>query len=215
VTLQGQSALGLGAGFRGNGMCISMRGLRRVPWKSYGLVEDMEYSWSVRVAGGKVAFLPDLLVKGQMVGQGGRAAASQRRRWEAGRQEIRRRFFLPLLRSRFLNPIHKLTSLLELIMPPMVPLLMLCLGLLIANGTLLLVANPGSAVAWGLAGFSVLMVVAITVHAISPFFLYELSWSYLLILPYLPLYALWKCVISLQGRPKQWVRTPREQPANR
>ena len=48
------------------------------PWKIIGLVEDMEYSWKVRVAGGKVSFLPDACVKGQMVGHGGTAAASQR-----------------------------------------------------------------------------------------------------------------------------------------
>ena len=214
VTLQGQSVLGLGAGLRGNGMCISMRGLQRVPWKSFGLVEDLEYSWSVRVAGGKVAFLPDEVVNGQMVGHGGKAAVSQRQRWEAGRQEVRRRFFLPLLRSRFLNPVRKITSLLELIMPPMVPLLAYCLGLLIANATVLLVASPGGAMAWALAGSSLLMVVAVTVHAVSPFLLFGLPWSYLLILPYLPFYALWKCMVLLQGRPKQWVRTPREQPAN-
>ena len=53
----GQNALGSSAGFKGNGMCFSTRGLRRRPWKSYGLVEDMEYSWTLRVAGEKILFL--------------------------------------------------------------------------------------------------------------------------------------------------------------
>ncbi len=52
----GQNALGSSAGFKGNGMCFSTRGLRRRPWKSYGLVEDMEYSWTLRVAGEKILF---------------------------------------------------------------------------------------------------------------------------------------------------------------
>ena len=194
-------------------MCISTRGLERVPWKSYGLVEDLEYSWSVRVAGGKVAFLPDVLVKGLMVGHGGRAAASQRQRWESGRQEVRRRFFLPLLRSRSPESGQKLASLLELIMPPMVPLLVFYLVILIANAAVLLLGNPG-AMAWALAGSGVLMTLAIAIHAISPFLLFGLPWSYLLILPYLPFYAAWKCMVLLQGRPKQWVRTLREQPVN-
>ena len=56
VTLQGQSALGLSAGLRGNGMCFSTTGLRRVPWNSRGLAEDLEYSWAVRIAGGRIAF---------------------------------------------------------------------------------------------------------------------------------------------------------------
>lgn len=52
VTLLGQNALGLSAALRGNGMCLTTRGLRRVPWKTHGLTEDLEYSWAVRIAGG-------------------------------------------------------------------------------------------------------------------------------------------------------------------
>ena len=58
------------------------------------------------------------------------------------------------------------------------------------------------------------MSLAVAIHAISPFLIFDLSWSYLLILPYLPFYALWKFLIALRGRPSQWVRTPREQPVN-
>ena len=47
----GKTRLGLGALFTGNGMCFSVRGLRRVPWHCHGLVEDMEYSWILRIAG--------------------------------------------------------------------------------------------------------------------------------------------------------------------
>ena len=58
VTPLGQSLLGLSAGFRGNGMCFGTKGLERVPWQSHGLVEDMEYSWTVRIAGGKSLSCP-------------------------------------------------------------------------------------------------------------------------------------------------------------
>ena len=79
------------------------RGLRRVPWSSYGLVEDFEYSWNVRVAGGKVAFLPWVTVRGVMLEHGGKAAVIQRRRWEAGRRDVSRRMLMPLLRSQRLG----------------------------------------------------------------------------------------------------------------
>ena len=95
----GQNALGSSAGFKGNGMCFSTRGLRGRPWKSYGLVEDMEYSWTLRVAGEKILFLPEASVYGAMLGSGGQAAANQRRRWEFGRGEIRKKYLGPLLRS--------------------------------------------------------------------------------------------------------------------
>src|SRR4029077_17131138 len=78
----GQNALGSSAGFRGNGMCFSSRGLRRRPWRSYGLVEDMEYSWTLRVSGEKIRFVREALVYGAMLPSGGQAAADQRRRWE-------------------------------------------------------------------------------------------------------------------------------------
>ena len=90
----GKSRLGLGGAFKGNGMCFSVNGLNRIPWRSHGLVEDMEFSWAVRLAGEKIVFLPDVSVYGAMLVHGGAPAASQRRRWEFGRKEIRK-IFLP------------------------------------------------------------------------------------------------------------------------
>jgi len=43
----GHSRLGFSSPLHGNGMCFTVRGLNRVPWKCYGLVEDYEYSWVV------------------------------------------------------------------------------------------------------------------------------------------------------------------------
>ncbi len=88
----GHTALGTSAGLRGNGMCFSTRGLSRQPWVSYGLVEDMEFSWTLRLAGERIAFEPASRVYGAMLGSGGTAAANQRRRWEFGRGEVRRMY---------------------------------------------------------------------------------------------------------------------------
>ena len=118
----GQNALGSSAGFKGNGMCFSTRGLRRRPWKSYGLVEDMEYSWTLRVAGEKILFLPEVSVYGAMLGSGGTAAANQRRRWEFGRGEIRKKYLGPLLRSNELGWWEKVLSMCELTIPSMAAL---------------------------------------------------------------------------------------------
>ena len=214
VTLMGQSALGLSAGLRGNGMCISTRGLQRVPWDTHGLAEDFEYSWKVRAAGGKVSFLPGVRVQGLMSGQWDKAAAVQRQRWESGRYELRRQFFLPLLRSRHLSVIEKIASLLELTMPSMVPLLTFYTSILVANLLVLSQASAGRRSASVLVTSMRLMSLAVGVHAISPFLIFALSWSYLSIVTYLPFYALWKFTIALRGRPSQWLRTPREQPIN-
>ena len=67
----GQVAMGSSAGLRGNGMCFSTRGLRRRPWVAYGLVEDMEFSWTLRLDGEAIAFEPATRVYGAMLGSGG------------------------------------------------------------------------------------------------------------------------------------------------
>ena len=115
----GQNALGSSAGFKGNGMCFSTRGLRRRPWRSYGLVEDMEYSWTLRVAGEKILFRPEVAVYGAMLGSGGKAAANQRRRWEFGRSEIRQQVPWPAPRRRELGLGEKALSACELTIPSM------------------------------------------------------------------------------------------------
>ncbi len=212
VTPLGQSLLGLSAGFRGNGMCFSTRSLERVPWRSFGLVEDMEYSWNVRLAGGKIAFRPDVRVLGVMLGQGGKAAASQRRRWEFGRRDLSRRVLVPLLRSTHLNLIEKFASVVELTMPPMVLLLFYYFCVIGANLVILLGTQHSPWLSALLIGSSLLMSLALMVHAICPFLVFQLSWSYLLSLLYLPLYAVWKLPAMFSGRPKQWVRTAREEP---
>jgi hypothetical protein len=216
VSPLGQHTLGLSAAFRGNGMCLSTAGLRRIPWRSRGLVEDMEYSWTVRAQGEKIAFLKDQQVKGVMLGKGGPAAASQRRRWEFGRSDLKGHLVGPLLRSKKLNLIEKTTSLLELTMPSMVVLLSVYLCSLIVNVSILLSFRPfyPTAFAAFLIGASTISTLAISLHALAPFLIFHLSWSYSSVLLYLPWYALWKLLIRLGGRPGQWVRTSREQPGN-
>jgi hypothetical protein len=215
VTPLGQFALGLSAGFRGNGMCLATRGLQRVPWTSYGLVEDMEYSWTVRLTGEKIAFLPDANVRGVMLGLGGHAAASQRRRWEFGRSALRKRLLLPLLRSRQLSWLEKLPSLIELTMPTLVVLLSICALLLALNLGILAtgVSVLPAIVVSLLLLFSLLPILAMGLHALSPFLVFRMSWSYLLLAPYIPFYAIWKLLVALRGTPRHWERTSREVPA--
>ncbi|MGO9597066.1 MAG: glycosyltransferase family 2 protein [Isosphaeraceae bacterium] len=215
VTPLGQSLLGLSAGFRGNGMCFGTKGLQRVPWQSHGLVEDMEYSWTVRIAGDKVAFLPDVQVQGLMLARGGKAAASQRQRWERGREELRRRMLLPLLKSRHLGWYEKLASALELTVPPLILLLALFATLFLANLLVCLSTPASRTVQTFLAISSLTMTLAVLAHAVAPFVVFGLPWSYLLLVPYVPFYAGWKFLVSLRGTPKAWVRTAREEVVKR
>ncbi len=124
----GQNALGASAAFRGNGMCFSTAGLHRRPWQAFGLVEDMEYSWTLRVAGEKILFLPEVSVYGTMLGSGGLAAANQRRRWEFGRVDVKRKYMGQVLLSQNLGWRDKLLATCELTLPSMSALAIIYVG---------------------------------------------------------------------------------------
>jgi cellulose synthase/poly-beta-1,6-N-acetylglucosamine synthase-like glycosyltransferase len=208
----GQNALGSSAGFKGNGMCFSTRGLRRRPWRSYGLVEDMEYSWTLRVGGEKILFLPDVSVYAAMLGSGGTAAANQRRRWEFGRHDIRKKYLGPLLSSNHLGWAEKALSACELTIPTMAVL-----------ATIYVVVVGLDLIAWSVTRGStyslprtfvgasgVFMTIGLAAYAISPFLVMRLPLRYLLSILLFPFFVGWKLIVSLAGRPQQWVRTARE-----
>jgi cellulose synthase/poly-beta-1,6-N-acetylglucosamine synthase-like glycosyltransferase len=207
----GQTTLGSSTGLRGNGMCFSTRGLRRRPWASSGLVEDMEFSWMLRLDGETIAFEPSSRVYGAMLGSGGKAAANQRRRWEFGRKEVRRKYVGPLLRSGRLGRWEKLISLCELTMPTLGVLLSVYL-VLMALDLLVFAMAPadGVAVRWGPLASGLVMTASLGLYALSPFLALRLPWRYTRTLALVPLYIGWKALISLGGRPEGWVRTARE-----
>jgi cellulose synthase/poly-beta-1,6-N-acetylglucosamine synthase-like glycosyltransferase len=117
ISLAGRQALGLSGGLRGNGMCISVAGLKRVPWNARGLVEDQEYSWNVRIAGGRIDFIKDTAVFATMLRAGGAPLANQRRRWEFGRGDVRRKMLGPLLNSPHVSMREKVAAVVEISHP--------------------------------------------------------------------------------------------------
>ena len=215
VTPLGQSAPRADAGFQGNGMCFSTRSLRRVPWRSFGLVEDMEYSWNVRIAGGRIAFRPDVQVLGVMLGQGGKAAASQRRAGSSvARESEPASSGAPAaihaskpdrevrLRSRADHASHGSD-------------LFFITFVLLGPTSGLARHTPLGMAHCGLIGSSLLMSLALMVHAICPFLVFRLSWNYMLTLLYLPVYAVWKLPAMFSGRPaRSGFAPPARSPSN-
>jgi cellulose synthase/poly-beta-1,6-N-acetylglucosamine synthase-like glycosyltransferase len=208
----GKARLGMSAAFTGNGMCFSVRGLKRVPWRSHGLVEDMEYSWAVRIAGEKIVFLPDVSVYGAMLASGGVAAAGQRRRWEFGRRETRRMLFGPLLRSNRHRFWEKALMVCELTMPSLAALVVAYAAVVLADGLLMLGAPSSASPSFRpvLLGCVALMTTALALYAMTPFVRLRLPWRYALNVFSFPVYLIWRLRVTLRGRPDQWVRTPRE-----
>jgi 1,2-diacylglycerol 3-beta-glucosyltransferase len=209
VWMLGLDRLGLGVGLKGNGMCFSARGLSRFPWRAYGLVEDMEFALMLRARGERVRFLPEARVFGEMVSRGGPGAASQRRRWEAGRRALRGKFAGPLVRSGSIGAYHKMMYLLDLFFPPLVTL---AIGLAAASSITIvaaMLAGPG-AVIGGLLAIQGVMASLLILYALSPSLVMKLPARYLASLFSLPYYVVWKLAVAAGRKPKGWVRTPRE-----
>jgi cellulose synthase/poly-beta-1,6-N-acetylglucosamine synthase-like glycosyltransferase len=212
VLLLGQTALGLSGGFRGNGMCFSTRGLRRFPWRNFSLVEDLEYSWYLRLAGEKIGFAPVISVHAMMLADGGIAAANQRTRWESGRRLLKGKLLPPLLWSRQSGLLDRIAAVIELTMPTLVVLVTwLATCLLFCAGFLLL--NPGlrqNSLFLSSLFLSALEVGGLLLYGLMPFFLFSLRWNVLLSLVYFPAYAIWKLAMVFRDPPTHWIRTARE-----
>ena len=137
------------------------------------------------------------------------AAKSQRLRWEAGRRSMRARFLYPLLVLSHLTLYRKLMYLLELSLPPLVPLMLM----LMLAASVHLLGTPDSVLtplAWWLRLAHGLMAAVLLAYVLSPFVVLRLPGRYLLSLLHLPRYTVWKLVLMLSPRPSEWVRTPRE-----
>lgn len=83
--------LHLSCGIRGNGWCVTLRLLDKIPYQSISLTEDIEFGIELGLAGYRVAYCDESNVYGEMVSSA-EAASSQRQRWESGR--------LALIRSK-------------------------------------------------------------------------------------------------------------------
>ena len=209
VWLAGFDALGLSVGLKGNGMCFRAAALRRFPWRVHGLVEDMEYAWALRIAGEQVRFARHARVFGEMVSRGGSGAASQRRRWESGRQALRASVRPRLWRSANLSSLQKLVYAVDLGFPP-IGRLVVVLGVVTSLGICGFWMS-GFAARWVMLLLGTLVGwFGLAAYAVSPLFVVGLPARYLASLLQFPYYLGWKLTVGLLQAPRQWVRTPRE-----
>jgi cellulose synthase/poly-beta-1,6-N-acetylglucosamine synthase-like glycosyltransferase len=205
--------LGLSCGLRGNGMCLSRPVLLANPHRSFSLAEDLEYSIALGMAGVRVHYAEEAVVKSEMVSSE-RAARSQRRRWEEGRAALSkahgRRLLAQALKKR--DPV-RLDLALDLMVPPLSVLAAtVAAGCGASLAASLVVKRPlWGGMPWLLSAiFLVLYVLrGVQLSGVGLRGLATLAWA--------PVYMAWKVTLlrSSSESSSDWVRTAREAPAPR
>ena len=183
-----------------------------VPWHAHGLVEDLEYSWNVRISGGRIDFIKETTVFATMLSKGGRSLADQRRRWEFGRSTSRRDLLGPLLKSPHLGWLQKTADAIELASPPTSHIV---LGYFILSGLAAfaiprMMANEQFYALASICTLHFFATITLLIHGLSPFLTSLLPWRFALSLGYFPYYAIWKIFVMANGGPDRWIRTARE-----
>lgn len=207
VRSRARERFGFSCGIRGNGWCLSRECLRRVPYGSFSLVEDVEYGIALGVNGIRVAYVDEADVRGEMVSRPD-IAARQRQRWEAGRLQLIRGTFPALLRGIFTGRSRVcLDLLLDLLVLPLAHVA-LCVVLLAGCALALALAFAANAV---LGGLALLCTGSLIAYVLRGWALSGTGSAGLADLLRAPGYVLWKVLLLLRrGAPTAWIRTDRE-----
>ncbi len=201
--------LQLSCGLRGNGWCVTHWLLHQVPYRAYSLAEDIEYGIDLGLAGYRVHYADEAQANGLMV-SGDEAAASQRQRWEAGRNQLIRSRTLPLLWAATRTDGKVCLDLaFDLLVLP-ISQVGVNVVLLLALAGLVMVWDP-PAVAWLVLGM--LCAASLTLYVLRGWQLSGVGLRGLLDLAHAPSFVLWKLLLMLRAHDSaEWVRTKREQP---
>ena len=205
---QGRMVLGGSTGLKGNGMVFAADILRKHRWTA-SLTEDIEYHMELILAGERAMFAPDAVVWAEMP-DSLKAAQTQNERWERGRIEMIKSYVPGLIREGLRGRnFLLLDAAIEQLIPPFSVVAGLSgIALLLS---LLLRSGPAIALAMAIIAGQVIYIFSGLAMARAPFSVYKS-------LLFAPLFLAWKSVLYgrllLGIKPRDWVRTARNQDAN-
>jgi GT2 family glycosyltransferase len=206
----GRTRLGLSAGLRGNGMGLSRRALRQVPYAAFSIVEDVEHGIALGEAGLRVGYVAEASVRGDMAARGD-GSRTQRRRWEQGRAALAWARGPRLVWAGLCRRDPVLLDLgLDLLVPPLTTLVLAVLAGSAAALVRLSLGGPlWAALPW-LAAALLLAAYVLRGWALSGVGARGL----VDLLVFAPAYVVWKLALSLRRAPRrgEWIRTAREAP---
>jgi cellulose synthase/poly-beta-1,6-N-acetylglucosamine synthase-like glycosyltransferase len=208
VRPQGLHRLGLPGILTGTGMAFPWSVIQNVSLASGNIVEDMQLSMDLAIAGYPTRFCPETKVIG-LLPQQEQAAKSQRTRWEHGHLQTMRAQVPPLLKAAIQQSRFDLLAIaLDLSIPPLSLLIMLWLAV-----TALSVAVGWLTQFWLPTNLMLIegsMLLAAVLAAWGKFGRVDLPASTLLAVPF---YVLWKIplYIAFLVKPQtKWIRTERD-----
>jgi 1,2-diacylglycerol 3-beta-glucosyltransferase len=198
----GRARLGWSAGFRGNGMCITLGLVAEKGYEAFSIAEDLEFGILLGRAGVQVHFAQDARVS-SLIASAEDAAATQRLRWEGGRAALAKEWRETLLREAISERSGMLLDLaIDLWVPPLTQLAgALLLGLAL-SGMVALTGHLVALVSWTAA------LLLLGVYLARGLALSGVGLGALLAVPR---YARWKWSLSRTAAPAEWVRTAREE----
>jgi hypothetical protein len=200
----GRERLGLSAGCRGNGWCVTRDTLARVPYAAFSVVEDVEYGLALGEAAVRVHHAHEAVVRGEMP-IGGSGAITQRRRWEGGRRALVARHAPRLIAMGLLRRDKVRLDLAADLLVPTLTTLTLAIGL----GLGLSAARGGPVAALAAWGASAGL---LAVYVARGWWLSGSGGAGLLALALAPLYMVWKLTLFARPGPRHrgvWIRTAR------
>ncbi len=204
--------LGVSVGLRGNGMCLTRTSLERFPHKAHGLVEDVEHGLALGRGGIRVVAAPEGSVLSEMLSDA-KASESQRRRWEGGRDEVKKALLPGLLRDVLRVRSRILLDLAFDLMTPPLSSIAVLVAVASAVGVARVVVCHVAGLAPDLFTFIIpLPVLLLSLYVLRGMQLSGLGLQAVVVMAKAPAYVLWKLSLKLRGSNKSagWVRTTRE-----
>jgi 1,2-diacylglycerol 3-beta-glucosyltransferase len=197
----------LSCGIRGNGWCVTLALLRRVPYKAFTLAEDLEFGIDLGLAGERVHYAGEAHASQEMVVDA-KSAGKQRQRWEHGRYQLIRSRMSPLMRAAVGR--HSAVCLdlaLDLIVLPLT-YVALNVGALLLLSLLATWWNPAfQAWVWLSLGFTAILFL----YVLRGWQLSDTGLRGLLDLLGAPVFIVWKVILMLKrSRSSEWIRTDRK-----
>jgi GT2 family glycosyltransferase len=200
----------LSCGIRGNGWCVTHCLLAEVPYAAFSLVEDVEYGVALALAGHRVHYADEAEVRGEMA-SASRAAASQRQRWEGGREALKN----SQLRRLFGEAWHYADAVcldlaIDLLVPPLSQIGVRTLGFAALSATAALL-QPALVPMLALPAFCAF---ALGAYVVRGWQLSGMGLSGITALLHTPRFVLWKLRLALHAPGNgEWIRTERDDPS--